>query len=83
MKLKEILIDTKAIQDLDMEYPYYDGDIPTEISKDEEIDTEGCSIGIEQLQSILDELKSKGANRIYITSDFDRHGYIFCGVQVK
>lgn len=84
-KFKESLIEEISHTELDLQYPFY--------SEDErnDIDTSGMpnvwsdtvSIDIETVINSLNELKEKGANRVYIVAHEDHIGYYFTGVKLE
>ena len=79
---KIIAIESKV--ELDLEYPHYDGEVHNDVMiPHSKIDyTEAPSIDIDQVIAILNSLKEKGANRVYIADHCDHQGYYFYGVKL-
>lgn len=80
----EKFIDTIEKTDLDLGYPYYEGDIKNEvmIPYNRLKFSEAPSLDINEVIKILTELKEKGANKVYIADHFDHDGYYFYGVKL-
>ena len=70
---------------LDLKYPNYENKINNEVmtlhNKLEYV--EAPSMDIDDVINILNELKEKGSNRVYIADHCDHHGYYFYGVELK
>ena len=69
---------------LDLEPPFYDGDVRNEvmIPQHKLRFVEAPSMDIDEVIKILNELKEKGADRVYIADHCDHHGYYFYGVKL-
>lgn len=87
----EKFIDTIDVSDLDLEYPHYspsynEGDDAIRndvmIPWDKLDFVEAPSMDINDVLEVLNNLKEKGANRIYIADHGDHHGYYFYGVNL-
>ena len=70
---------------LDLKYPNYEDKINIEvmIPHNKLNYVEVPSMDIDDVINILNELKEKGSNRVYIADHCDHHGYYFYGVQLK
>ena len=81
----EKFVAVEARTELDMESPHYDGDECNEvmIPQHKLHYAEAPSMDIDDVMSLLNELKDKGANRIYIAQHCDHNGYYFYGVELK
>lgn len=73
--------------ELDLEFPYYNGD---DEKRNEVLFphhligfAEAPSIEIDEVMKIMTELKSEGADRVYIADHSDHHGYYFYGVKLN
>lgn len=73
--------------ELDMEFPNYeeDGEERNEVMIPYNMISfaDSPSMDIDEAIKILEEIKEKGANRVYIADHSDHHGYYFYGVQLK
>lgn len=92
-KYKEIFVGEVSKTELDLEPPYWveteDGqaDVRVDVVLAPEIsnsyvDTD-VSMEIDEVISILERLKAKGADRVYIADHCDHHGYYFYGVRLE
>jgi len=81
----EKFIAVESRTELDLEYPNYEGEVSNEVmtphNKLEYV--EAPSMDIDDVINILNELKKRGSNRIYIADHCDHHGYYFYGVELK
>ena len=81
----EKFIAVESRTELDLEYPNYENKINNEVmtlhNKLEYV--EAPYMDIDDVINILNELKEKGSNRVYIADHCDHHGYYFYGVQLK
>ena len=70
---------------LDLKYPNYEDKINNEvmIPHNKLNYVEVPSMDIDDVINILNELKKRGSNRIYIADHCDHHGYYFYGVELK
>lgn len=73
-----------ALTELDMDWPFYDGDTRNEvlIPKSSLGFAESPSIHINRLIELLESMKEAGADRVYIHDHCDHHGYYFYGVKL-
>lgn len=84
----EKFIEEISRTELDLDYPNYD-DVKSEERNEVMIPnnklsfSEAPSIDLDEVISILNNLKEKGANRVYIADHSDHNGYYFYGVQLK
>jgi hypothetical protein len=80
----EELVDSVSKTELDLKYPYYEnGKINKVFTPDDRLYcVEAPSIEIDEVIKILNDLKQKGANRVYIADDSDAYGYYFYGVKL-
>ena len=71
--------------ELDLDYPNYEGEERNEvmIPSNKLSWAEAPSMGIEEAIKILEDMKTKGANRVYFAAHCDHHGYYFYGTQLK
>lgn len=80
----EKYIHQESAIELDLEFPYYEGEenntvmIPNNKLKFATVP----SMEIDKVIEILNNLKEKGANRVYIADHEDHHGYYFYGVKL-
>lgn len=87
MIAQEKLVYEKSLTELDLQWPYCDNDDPEERN---EINTpwkemtwaEVPGINLNDLTQILSEAAAAGANRMYIGTSTDHHGYYFYGVKL-
>lgn len=81
----EKFIAVKSRTELDLDYPNYDGEERNEVMiPSNKLDfVEAPSMDINEAIKILQEMKKKGANRIYFADHCDRRGYYFYGTQLK
>lgn len=80
----EKFIATESRTELDLEFTHYEGDDINEvmIPQHKLNYVDAPSIDIDVVIDILDTLKEKGANRVYIADHIDHHGYYFHGVKL-
>jgi hypothetical protein len=80
----EKFIDKDERTELDLDAPFYNGDIRNEVMIPyHKLDyTEAPSIEIDEVIKILNDLKTKGADRVYIADHCDHHGYYFYGTKL-
>ena len=80
----EKFIGTEERTELDLDYPNYEGDERNEvmIPHNKLNFVEAPSIDIDEVIEILNQLKEKGANRVYIADHCDHNGYYFYGVNL-
>ena len=81
----EKFIAVESRTDLDLEYPNYEGEVSNEVmTPHNKLNyVEVPSMDIDDVINILNELKEKGSNRVYIADHCDHHGYYFYGVELK
>lgn len=79
---KEEFVDEKSFTELDMDYPYYEGDERNEVDTYDASFSETVSISIDDLMNCLQEMKDKGADRVYVAQHSDHHGYYITGVKL-
>jgi hypothetical protein len=77
----EKFIGSEVRDELDLEYPYNKGDVMTPVSRLDFAEVQ--SIDINEVIKICNDLKNKGANRLYIATHSDHQGYYFHGVCLK
>ena len=85
-QFKETLIEEVGVSDLDLEYPFYDKDgegEPNDVETAEDVWSETVSMDINKAISILEDLKKKGSQMVYIYAHSDHNAYIFTGVKVE
>lgn len=82
---REKFIEKISRIELDLEHPRYTGDDKNEviIPYEDIVFAEAPSINIDELIELLEELKQKGSNRVYIAQHCDHHGYYFYGVKLS
>lgn len=82
---REVLVDEVSVTDLDMEEPFHspDEEEPNDVETAEEVWSETVSMPIDQAVKILQELRDKGADRVYLYTHSDHHGYYFTGVKLE
>ena len=80
----EKFVAKKNLTDLDLVYPYYEGEESNDvmIPHNKLTYVNVPSMDIEKVLTILNEMKEKGANRIYIADNVDHQGYYFYGVKL-
>ncbi len=90
----EHFIAEESRTDLDLEFPHYSntekdehGDAVSNevITPDDELSYAEAyvpSIAIDEVVEILANLKNKGADRVYVATHNDHHGYYFYGVKL-
>jgi hypothetical protein len=80
----EKLIQKISKTELDLKYPYYENGVPNEVLTPHNslAFVEAPSIDIDEAIQILQELKEKGSNRVYIADNPDAEGYYFYGVKL-
>lgn len=86
MKYKEEFVAQIENINLDLKHPYYDlEDNPNdvEIPRNQLDYANVPSIEIKELESIINQLKENGADRVYIASHVNHRGYYFYGVKLK
>lgn len=83
----EKFIHVEVRDELDLMFPHYNEEAEQHnevmIPHSKLNFAEAPSIDIDEVIIILNELKVKGANRVYIADHCDHHGYYFYGVQLK
>jgi hypothetical protein len=91
----EKFIAEESRTELDLQFPYYsdtekdeDGDTVRNVViyapelEDSYVSTD-VSMDIDEVIGILNSLKQRGANRVYISDHCDHHGYYFYGVHME
>lgn len=83
---REKLIVQESRTEIDLESPFYDGDERNEVDTvwDELNYVDGVpSMELDELIGILQNMKRRGADRVYIATHEDHHGYYFYGVKLE
>ena len=83
---REKFIVQESRTEIDLEPPFYDGDERNEIDTvwDELKYVDGVpSMELDELIGILQNMKRRGADRVYIATHEDHHGYYFYGVKLE
>lgn len=83
---REKFITEIEISDNDMDYPFYDNernDERNEVIFNRNIWKNTDSVDIDTVIDILEKLKNKGSERLYIFAHSDHHSYIFTGVKYE
>jgi hypothetical protein len=80
----EKFIAQDSLTELDLCFPFYDEDSneSNEVLLSSKVHSDVPSLAIDNLITVLNELKEKGAERIYITTHEDHQGYFFYGVNL-
>lgn len=82
----EKLIDSKSKTELDLDFPHYgENDERNEVMVPHRcisLSVDTPSMDIDDAINILEELKKKGSNRVYIMNHCDHRGYYFFGVKL-
>ena len=82
----EKLITQESRTEIDLEPPFYDGDERNEIDTvwSELNYVDGVpSMELDELIGILQNMKRRGADRVYIATHEDHRGYYFYGVNLE
>jgi len=80
----EKLIKEKAITDLDMKFPFYNGAVRNEVLfTDESRRIQAMSIDINEMIGVLQSFKQEGVDRVAIETLVDNHGYYILGMELK
>ena len=83
---REKFIVQESRTEIDLDPPFYDGDERNEIDTvwDELKYVDGVpSMELDELIGILQNMKRRGADRVYIATHEDHHGYYFYGVKLE
>ena len=83
---REKFIVQESRTEIDLDPPFYDGDERNGIDTvwDELKYVDGVpSMELDELIGILQNMKRRGADRVYIATHEDHHGYYFYGVKLE
>jgi hypothetical protein len=81
----ERLVETVDKTELDCDFPFYTGENGerNEVLSPSLPFVEVPSLPIDEVIAVLQQLKDKGANRVYIADHVDHHGYYFYGTKLQ
>ena len=83
---REKFIVQESRTDIDLDPPFYDGDERNEIDtiwKELKYVDGVPSMELDELIGILQNMKRRGADRVYIATHEDHRGYYFYGVKLE
>lgn len=84
---REKFIVEESRTEIDLEPPFYDGDERNEVevpwNQLDYVDDGVPSMELDELIGILQGIKRRGADRVYIATHEDHHGYYFYGVKLE
>ena len=85
-KYKEIFLQTIEIDELDLNFPYWNEEMTKEnevVHMNNPVLSESPAIHIDDLKNIIKTSESLGATHIYISDHCDHHGYEFDAVKYE